>query len=458
MDPEPRPVQEWRKQSFDFAADSAKQLITVAAGVVTATVLFSKDLDAISRGFAYASWIALIISVMFGIAVLLNLSGNLNNAAEGKYRAPSVIADGIRILSRGQIAMFLVGIILIFFFGYFAIQVPKSVENTMSVNCVMPPSAPAPISTKCDAGQQGIDSQPGHPPQALPAVLSVNYTPIARVVMLLVVGAALLVVGIRLKSFVPAFAGSTMLLMGLTPTVTNNFKIGEIFKVDVPSNLAISGPETVTGTRTFRLIGQIMNFAWGCADLEGTDCKFPQSLLFVDASQKPITPEKLFEEVCKENGLVFVVGRTDRVPLRANLRMQYESNVGLAQDRAERVKKAISNFCEGQGLSFPSMVTQVGGPRNTPLIRSKKDQNPTASANGDDRSVELDSIEEAAGYSVPVRGKKYPTWIGIWALFLIVFLAACMALGSTHWSATFDALKGTIGISGGRGQVNPPST
>jgi len=48
-------VQEWRKQSFDFTADSTKQLITVAAGVVTATVLFSKDLDAISRGLAYAS-------------------------------------------------------------------------------------------------------------------------------------------------------------------------------------------------------------------------------------------------------------------------------------------------------------------------------------------------------------------------------------------------------------------
>ena len=65
MDPGARPVQEWRKQSFDFTADSTKQLITVAAGVVTATVLFSKDLDAISRGLAYASWIALIFSVMF---------------------------------------------------------------------------------------------------------------------------------------------------------------------------------------------------------------------------------------------------------------------------------------------------------------------------------------------------------------------------------------------------------
>src|SRR5216683_4977881 len=106
MAPRAQPVQEWRKQSFDFAADSTKQLITVAAGIVTATVLFSKDLDAISRGWAYASWVALILSVMFGIAVLLNLSGNLTNAAEGKYRTPSLIADGIRFFSICQIGMF----------------------------------------------------------------------------------------------------------------------------------------------------------------------------------------------------------------------------------------------------------------------------------------------------------------------------------------------------------------
>jgi hypothetical protein len=173
MDPEARPVQEWRKQSFDFAADSTKQLITVAAGVVTATVLFSKDLDAISRDFAYASWIALIISVMFGIAVLLNLSGNLNNAAEGQYRTPSVIAGGIRFLSRGQIVMFLLGIILIFFFGYHAIKVPKGSEKTIAVNCVMPPPAPAPTDHACSI-QYAEPGFPAHRSQGERLVLCVR--------------------------------------------------------------------------------------------------------------------------------------------------------------------------------------------------------------------------------------------------------------------------------------------
>jgi hypothetical protein len=71
MDSSERPVQEWRKQSFDFASDSTKQLITIATGVVTATVLFSKDLDSLSRWLALAAWIVLTISVMSGVAALL---------------------------------------------------------------------------------------------------------------------------------------------------------------------------------------------------------------------------------------------------------------------------------------------------------------------------------------------------------------------------------------------------
>lgn len=81
MDLSGRPVEEWRKQAFDFAADSTKQLITIATGVVTVTVLFSKDLDAVSRGWALAAWIVLLLSIGSGLAALLNMSGNLHNAA-----------------------------------------------------------------------------------------------------------------------------------------------------------------------------------------------------------------------------------------------------------------------------------------------------------------------------------------------------------------------------------------
>src|SRR5271170_6324451 len=87
---------DWRKQAFDFLGDSTKQLITVATGVVTATVLFSKDLDATSRDWALAAWIVLTISVIFGIFTLFNMSGNLNRAAKGPAAAPDLTAGDIR--------------------------------------------------------------------------------------------------------------------------------------------------------------------------------------------------------------------------------------------------------------------------------------------------------------------------------------------------------------------------
>ena len=451
MDGNARPVQDWRKQSFDFAADSTKQLITVATGVVTATVLFSKDLDAISRGFAYASWIAFIISVILGIAVLLNLSGNLNNAADGKYREPSVIASGIRILSQGQIGMFLAGIVLLFFFGYHAIQIPKGTDKSISVTCTMSPPSSQPIPAKGQAGQQDGGSQPGHPSASPPTACCVDYSSILRIVLLVVVGATLLVVGIRLKSFVPAFAGSAMLLMGLTPSIANNFKIGDLLKVDVYHESDHPRSGTETSAPTFKDVGLIMNYANGCADLEAKNCKNAQSLQFLDGEKKSVTQVELFENVCKEKGTVFVVGRTDRVPLRASLRRRYESNVGLAQDRAENVKQAVTSFCKSSGLNPPPLVTEVAGPRKTPIIQSRKELSPEELASEEDRSVELDSIGVPVGSSVPVQQEKYPGWVGVAALAVIALLAACMALSATTWSAKIDLLKGKFDVTGSKG-------
>src|ERR1700744_4915262 len=71
------PPPDWRKSAIDLAADSSKQLITVATGVITATVIFSKDLNMNFGGrvLAAASWVILIISVLCGLFTLLNLSG-----------------------------------------------------------------------------------------------------------------------------------------------------------------------------------------------------------------------------------------------------------------------------------------------------------------------------------------------------------------------------------------------
>jgi hypothetical protein len=151
-----RPVQEWRKQAFDLAAESTKQMITVATGVVTATVLFSKDLSGAARWIAYASWFFLIVSVLAGVGVLFNLSGNLNNAADGVYRAPDLRASGLRFVMISQIGLFLTGVVLVFVFGLFAVRSPGTSgdDKKITVNCV----APAQNVTN-NVGQDGSQTQ-----------------------------------------------------------------------------------------------------------------------------------------------------------------------------------------------------------------------------------------------------------------------------------------------------------
>jgi hypothetical protein len=131
-------------KAFDFAADATKQLITVATGVVTATVLFSTGLDARSREWALASWIVLTVSVVFGLFTLLNLTGNLFSAA-----TPNINAAGIRRLSQTQIVLFVAGIGLVVVFGIFAARAnPVAAPQPITVTCTAPQTAPKAATAK----------------------------------------------------------------------------------------------------------------------------------------------------------------------------------------------------------------------------------------------------------------------------------------------------------------------
>jgi hypothetical protein len=136
-----------QQKAFDFASDATKQLITVATGVVTATVLFSFGLDTRSREWALASWTALTLSVVFGLMTLLNLTGNLQNATDAK--PASINAKGIRQFSQIQIGLFLIGIALLVVFGFFAAKAnPVVPVQPISVTCTAPQAAPSAAPAK----------------------------------------------------------------------------------------------------------------------------------------------------------------------------------------------------------------------------------------------------------------------------------------------------------------------
>lgn len=143
--PTPPGPPDWRKPAFDFLADSTKQMITVATGVVTATVLFSKDLDSAARNWALAAWIVLTLSVCAGIFALFNMSGNLHRAAEGIIPHPDVNAGGIKSCSKFQVLAFVAGVFLLVPFGFHAIRVqPADNSKPTTINCIVP-NMPAPV-------------------------------------------------------------------------------------------------------------------------------------------------------------------------------------------------------------------------------------------------------------------------------------------------------------------------
>jgi len=69
------------QKAFDFAADTTKQLITLATGIITLTITFSKDIIGASElsnsSLIFWSWGLFIFSIICGIWTLMALTGNL---------------------------------------------------------------------------------------------------------------------------------------------------------------------------------------------------------------------------------------------------------------------------------------------------------------------------------------------------------------------------------------------
>lgn len=70
-----------KEKAFDFCADSAKQLITLATGVIALTITFAKDfvvnVPAGDKTWAYCAWGTYMLSVLFGIVTLNALTSAL---------------------------------------------------------------------------------------------------------------------------------------------------------------------------------------------------------------------------------------------------------------------------------------------------------------------------------------------------------------------------------------------
>lgn len=125
-------MNERKKQAFEFARDTTKQLITLSTGIIALTITFSKDVignpSPFHRNLLVLSWLSFLLSVVLGVWTLLALTGTLEpqetKATKTKLEEnenltgePSIRGGNVTLPSLFQIVTFLIGLGFTVWFG-----------------------------------------------------------------------------------------------------------------------------------------------------------------------------------------------------------------------------------------------------------------------------------------------------------------------------------------------------
>jgi hypothetical protein len=154
-------MDEREKKAFDFAADLSKQLITLSTGIVTITLLLSKDI-AEPRAIAVAAWAFYLLSTLCGLWALMALTGTLApiNKLKPKTDVTVTSAQAVSSVSNDdegleiggnvrkpaglQIFAFGVATLLTLAYVFVALASPRKVTppSQMICNCQSQPNLP----------------------------------------------------------------------------------------------------------------------------------------------------------------------------------------------------------------------------------------------------------------------------------------------------------------------------
>jgi hypothetical protein len=124
-----REIMDIQSKAFEFAQDSVKLMITLATGIITLTITFSKDflgpnsVSDLSRHYALLSWVFFLASVGLGLWTLFALTGCLGAIGDKIYNAcPSIYGKNITIPAILQIICFFLGLFWTVMFGIIALH------------------------------------------------------------------------------------------------------------------------------------------------------------------------------------------------------------------------------------------------------------------------------------------------------------------------------------------------
>ncbi len=142
-------MKENQKKSFDFAAETTKQLITISTAIITLTVTFSKDIlggaENAPRNLLVWTWAIFIVSIICGVMTLMTLTGTLQPMKKIEPEASPPLSDeekeknlldkininnsNIRFFSIGQSLFFVAAIIMTGIFGYRSLTTQPRVKD-----------------------------------------------------------------------------------------------------------------------------------------------------------------------------------------------------------------------------------------------------------------------------------------------------------------------------------------
>lgn len=200
------------------------------------------------------------------------------------------------------------------------------------------------------------------------------------------IGAGLLIVGALIRNRLLQGVGVASLAWGTFShwSLVNGTKIGDLMKAENPELLKMEK-------------GQ-MNVDLSENHSDSTRMSGPQHLVTIahfipgDATINMDMSAEITSKVCpalkdhhdvkSEQGIVTVIGGTDRVPLNSSTRDRFGSNFGLAEARAENAREQLLQ-CEVRPASILMLST---GPHNFPDTPSSGSG---ARGNAEDRRVEF---------------------------------------------------------------------
>lgn len=113
-----------RLKAYDLAGEYAKQLLTLSAAILTASVLLVQAM-ALKFGWVGSvtllfAWVLLGLSTLAGVRLLARMTGELGAETPN----PLALFDSINDLAKIQGRLFLGGLIALFIFGLVAVLLP----------------------------------------------------------------------------------------------------------------------------------------------------------------------------------------------------------------------------------------------------------------------------------------------------------------------------------------------